>query len=134
MFDYFLNKEAATIAANRANFAEDTMHSELTGNHNPHEDLEKNQPIFPTFNEPSAQEVGNVVELNCGHANRPSERESNLFHQHLVEAGLIPGIAEFSKVSRSSVSLSKDSSTKVVKQTTMNKPITLPVNPMAQMA
>jgi hypothetical protein len=51
----------------------------------------KEMPIFDGIDAPSLYEVGNIVNLNCGHAQKPSDSEANLLHQHLVEAGLIPG-------------------------------------------
>jgi hypothetical protein len=37
-------------------------------------------PIFDGLEAPSLYEVGNIVNLNCGHAQRPSDTEANLLH------------------------------------------------------
>ena len=46
-------------------------------------------PIWDSFEQPSVQEVGNIISLQCGHAARPSETESLSFHSHLIEGGFI---------------------------------------------
>jgi hypothetical protein len=127
IFDYFLTKEHATLLANRNNFED--SYSSLGGKTEDEDKIKDFLPIFATLNDPGQHEVGNVVELNCGHANRPSERESNLFHQHLVEAGLIPGIAEISRQSRSTVSLNSKSSVQALLKQSSQAPV--PVQPIA---
>ena len=37
-------------------------------------------PIFDGLEAPSLFEVGNIVNLTCGHAQRPSDSEANLLH------------------------------------------------------
>ena len=50
-------------------------------------------PLFETILEPAESEVGNIINLQCGHAAKPSELEAQLIHQHLIEAGMVPGIS-----------------------------------------
>jgi len=66
---YFLKKEENT---NRGVIVEDEEENpDIT---------QINNPIFETLKEPSQYEVGNLINLNCGHAMRPSDHEANLIH------------------------------------------------------
>lgn len=49
----------------------------------------KNQilPLFPTIDEPSDINVGHLIDLKCGHTQRPSDLETVMFSVHLEEAG-----------------------------------------------
>lgn len=70
---YFLKKEENTKKYAQLNVTndEDNLEVELESRDN---------PIFETLKEPSQYEVGNVINLNCGHAMRPSDHEANLIH------------------------------------------------------
>ena len=50
-------------------------------------------PLFKTNEEPSAQNVGYLVNLKCGHTARPSDQEMLMIFAHLHAAGFI-GIQE----------------------------------------
>ena len=41
--------------------------------------------------EPSAELVGYLIDLKCGHTQRPSDLESVMFSVHLEAAGLLKG-------------------------------------------
>ena len=62
----------------------------------------RNNPIWDSFEEPSIQEVGNVISLACGHAARPSETESLSFHTHLIEGGFVKAPVGWAKIKEKS--------------------------------
>ena len=45
------------------------------------------KPLFPTINEPSENLVGHLIDLKCGHTQRPSDLETVMFTVHLEVAG-----------------------------------------------
>ena len=49
------------------------------------------KPLFETLNEPTAEQVGYLIDFQCGHTQRPSEVESSMFVAHLAEAGFLAG-------------------------------------------
>ena len=49
------------------------------------------KPLFETLNEPTAEEVGYLIDFQCGHTQRPSEVEASMFVAHLAEAGFLAG-------------------------------------------
>ena len=52
------------------------------------EKLESNiLPLFPTIEEPSEVNVGSLIDLKCGHTQRPSDLETVMFTVHLEAAG-----------------------------------------------
>lgn len=54
------------------------------------------QPLFLSIDEPRECFVGNLIDLKCGHTQRPSDLETVMFSKHLEAAG-------FCKPTRSSV-------------------------------
>ena len=46
-------------------------------------------PLFKTLDEPSVELVGNLIDLKCGHSERPTDQESIMFTVHLEAAGFI---------------------------------------------
>ena len=49
------------------------------------------EPLFQTLNEPTEQQVGYLIDLKCGHTQRPSDLESVMFTVHLEAAGFMKG-------------------------------------------
>ena len=49
------------------------------------------EPLFKTMAEPSAEVVGQLIDLKCGHTHRPTDTESVMFTVHLEEAGFMKG-------------------------------------------
>ena len=43
------------------------------------------------MNEPKEELVGNIIDLKCGHTQRPSDLESVMFTVHLEAAGFVKG-------------------------------------------
>ena len=43
------------------------------------------------MNEPDASKVGHLIDLQCGHTQKPSEVEATMFTAHLMEAGFMQG-------------------------------------------
>ena len=48
-------------------------------------------PLFATLSEPSEEHVGFLIDLKCGHTQRPSDLESIMFTVHLEAAGFMKG-------------------------------------------
>ena len=70
------------------------------------------EPLFKTMAEPSAELVGQLIDLKCGHTHRPTDTESVMFTVHLEEAGFMKGkgsIGSPQRVLPSSVSWSSSS-------------------------
>ena len=70
------------------------------------------EPLFKTMAEPSAEVVGQLIDLKCGHTHRPTDTESVMFTVHLEEAGFMKGkgsIGSPQRVLPSSVSPSQHS-------------------------
>jgi len=40
-------------------------------------------PLFLTLQEPTEQQVGHLIELKCGHTQRPTDLEAVMFTVHL---------------------------------------------------
>jgi hypothetical protein len=49
------------------------------------------QPLFQTLSEPSELQVGHLIDLKCGHTQRPTDVESVMFAVHLEAAGFVKG-------------------------------------------
>ena len=49
--------------------------------------LNKVVPLFESFDEPSEDQVGYLIDLKCGHTQRPSDWETVSFTLHLEAAG-----------------------------------------------
>lgn len=49
-------------------------------------------PLFKTMQEPSELNVGQLIDLKCGHTQRPSDLETVMFTVHLQAAGFMAGI------------------------------------------
>jgi hypothetical protein len=43
------------------------------------------------MNEPSEKQVGHLIDLKCGHTQRPTDVESVMFAVHLEAAGFVKG-------------------------------------------
>ena len=50
------------------------------------------KPLFPTINEPNENLVGHLIDLKCGHTQRPSDLETVMFTVHLEVAGFYKNI------------------------------------------
>ncbi len=58
-------------------------------------------PLFKTMQEPSEDLVGNLIDLKCGHTQRPSDYESVMFTVHLEAAGFMKGRGSIGSPQRS---------------------------------
>jgi len=48
-------------------------------------------PLFLSMNEPSERQVGHLIDLKCGHTQRPTDLEAVMFTVHLQAAGFMSG-------------------------------------------
>ena len=79
-------------------------------------------PLFQSLNEPSVDNVGYLIDLKCGHTQRPTELESIMFTVHLEAAGFATG-----KVNRDGTTIaSKDRDSSSKKSLTPHSPYKTP--------
>ena len=48
-------------------------------------------PLFKTMHEPTVEQVGQLIDLKCGHTQRPTDLETTMFTVHLEAAGFMKG-------------------------------------------
>ena len=49
-------------------------------------------PLFKSMQEPSELNVGQLIDLKCGHTQRPTDLETVMFTVHLQAAGFMAGL------------------------------------------
>lgn len=47
------------------------------------------EPLFRSLREPSVDQVGHLMSMNCGHNGKPSDGETMTIHYHLEAAGFV---------------------------------------------
>jgi hypothetical protein len=64
---------------------------DILGEHQRNAELKKDSvtPLYPSMNEPSAETVGFLIDLQCGHTQKPSDVEATMITQHLAEADFL---------------------------------------------
>jgi len=58
-------------------------------------------PLFKTLQDPSEDKVGFIIDLKCGHTQRPSDLETVMFTVHLEAAGFMRGRGSIGSPQRS---------------------------------
>lgn len=86
-------------------------------------------PLFKNMNEPSEDEIGYVIDLKCGHTQRPTDVEAVMFAVHLEAVGFMKGKGNIgspereimAKIKSPSVSVNSESNRKGRKSMTIAK-------------
>ena len=58
-------------------------------------------PLFKSMQEPSELNVGQLIDLKCGHTQRPTDLETVMFTVHLQAAGFMAGLGNIGSPQRS---------------------------------